>query len=300
MLENFLITGASGLIGSPLVARLLNNKANLIVGIDPVQKEGYQNYQHITHINEDINHIVSLLDKYKISKIVHVGAVSGPMLFNDQPNFIIENNLMFTMRLIEACRIYGKVNRFIFCSSISAYGKLDESNTTEEYRFAPENLYGATKASCDMLLKMYSHNYGLDIISLRLSTVYGPRRSTSCFINDIINSALNNNKLKLPFKKDLCWPYIYVEDAVSCIEKCLFHHKDHSYDYNVSGPDFPSYNQILKEIGLYVDNLQVTFSNKNSFDERKLFSIQKIKNEIDWKPNYSIKDGIRDYFLNMN
>ena len=99
--------------------------------------------------------------------------VSGPMLYNDKPNFIIENNITFTIRLIEACRVDGKINRFIFCSSISAYGYLGESNTTEEYRFDPENLYGATKASCDLLLKMYYQNYNLDIISLRISTVYG-------------------------------------------------------------------------------------------------------------------------------
>ena len=87
------------------------------------------------------------------------------------------------MYLIEASRIYKKINRFIFCSSISAYGELAESNTSEEYRFAPENLYGATKASCDLLLKKYYENYNMDIISLRLSTIYGHRRSTSCINN---------------------------------------------------------------------------------------------------------------------
>jgi nucleoside-diphosphate-sugar epimerase len=79
----------------------------------------------------------------------------------------------------------------------------------------------------------------------------------------------------------------------------LIHSKKHSYDYNVSGPDFPSYQEILEQINLYVENSQITFSNKNSFDERKLFSIEKIKNEIDWEPKYSIKHGIKDYFSNI-
>ncbi|MDA9807101.1 NAD(P)-dependent oxidoreductase [Alphaproteobacteria bacterium] len=297
-LDNVLITGASGLIGSPLVKKLLN-KVNFIVGVDPVHKDPQQNYKHLTDINQDVSDIVKLLTKYNISKIIHVGGVSGPMLHNDKPDLIVQNNVIFTMRLIEASRIYGKIKRFIFCSSISAYGKLNEINTNEEYRMAPENLYGATKASCDMLLKMYAQNYGLDIMSLRLSTVYGYRRSTSCFINDMINSAINNRTINLPFKKDLCWPYVYVKDVVSCIEKCLIHSKKHSYDYNVSGPDFPSYQEILEQINLYVENSQATFSNKNSFDERKIFSIEKIKNEIDWEPKYSIKQGIKDYFSNI-
>ena len=94
------------------------------------------------------------------------------MLANENPNIIIENNIFFTMYLTEAARICKKINRFIFCSSISAYGELAESDTTEDYRFAPENLYGATKASCDLLLKKYYENYNMDIISLRLSLIH--------------------------------------------------------------------------------------------------------------------------------
>ena len=221
------------------------------------------------------------------------------MLANEKPNLIIKNNIFFTMNLIEAARISKKINRFIFCSSISAYGELSESNTTEDYRFAPENLYGATKASCDLLLKKYYENYEMDIISLRLSTIYGHRRSTSCFINDIINSGINNKEITLPFKSDFCWPYVYVDDVVLCIEKCLFHQKEHFYDYNVSGPDFPSYHKIVNEVSQHIGNLQVNFSNHNSVSERKLFSLKKIKNDIQWEPKYSIERGIKDYIDNL-
>ena len=243
--------------------------------------------------------ILSLLKKNNITKIIHAGGISGPMLYNEKPNLIIENNIFFTMNLIEAARLYKEINRFIFCSSISSYGKLTKINIKEDYRFAPENLYGATKASCDMILKKYFENYGLDIISLRLSTIYGHNRKTSCFINDIINSGIKNRKITLPFKKDFCWPYIYVDDAVSCIEKCLFHNEKHFYDYNVSGPDFPSYEKIVNEISLHFKNLKVNFLNHNSITDRKLFSISKIKKDFRWKPNYPIEMGIKEYITNI-
>ena len=298
-LENILITGSSGLVGVPLVTKLLN-KSNLIVGIDPViNSECNENYKHISIPLNSVEDVTNLLEKYDITKIIHTGGISGPMLANENPNMIIENNIFFTMYLIEAARIYKKINRFIFCSSISAYGELAESDTTEDYRFAPENLYGATKASCDLLLKKYYENYKLDIISLRLSTIYGHRRSTSCFINDIINSGIKNNQITLPFKSDFCWPYVYVNDVVSCIEKCIFHKKEHFYDYNISGPDFPSYLTIFNEISQYIDNLQVNFSNHNSISDRKLFSLKKVKKDIQWEPQYSIERGIKDYINNL-
>ena len=139
----------------------------------------------------------------------------------------------------------------------------------------------------------------MDIMSLRLSTIYGHRRSTSCFINDIINSGIKNNKITLPFKSDFCWPYVYVNDVVSCIEKCIFHEKEHFYDYNISGPDFPSYQKIFNEISRYIDNLHVNFSNHNSISDRKLFSLNKVKKDIQWEPKYSIERGIRDYIDNL-
>ena len=298
-LENILITGSSGLVGAPLVTKLLN-KSNLIFGLDPViNLESDEKYKHISIPFRSVDDFASILKKYDITKIIHTGGISGPMLANEKPSLIIENNIFFTMNLIEAARICKKINRFIFCSSISAYGELSESNTMEDYRFAPENLYGATKASCDLLLKKYFENYEMDIISLRLSTIYGYRRSTSCFINDIINSGIKNNKITLPFKSDFCWPYVYVDDAVSCIEKCLFHEKEHFYDYNVSGPDFPSYDKIVKEVSKHIGDLKVNFSNYNSVSDRKLFSLKKIKNDILWEPEYSIEKGIKDYIDNL-
>ena len=276
-LDNILITGSSGLVGSPLVTKLLK-KSNLIIGLDPViNSENEEKYKHISISLKSVDDFASILKKYDITKIIHTGGISGPMLANEKPNLIIKNNIFFTMNLIEAARISKKINRFIFCSSISAYGELSESNTTEDYRFAPENLYGATKASCDLLLKKYYENYEMDIISLRLSTIYGHRRSTSCFINDIINSGIKNKEITLPFKSNFCWPYVYVDDVVSCIEKCLFHKKEHFYDYNVSGPDFPSYEKIVNEVSKHIDNLQVNFSNHNSVSERKLFSLKKLR-----------------------
>ena len=86
---------------------------------------------------------------------------------------------------------------------------------------------------------------------------------------------------------------------VSCIEKCVFHKKEHFYDYNISGPDFPSYLTIFNEISQYIDNLHVNFSNHNSISDRKLFSLKKVKKDIQWEPKYSIERGIKDYINNL-
>ena len=296
---NILVTGSSGLIGSPLVKKLFD-LGFFIIGLDPKQIiEESSQYKHIKKIDLNKEQILELLQKNNVSYVIHTGGVSGPMLFNDQPYEIIINNVFTTLNLMEACRVCKNINRVIFCSSISAYGDLIKKNTNETQKFLPTNLYGATKASCDLILEKYFQIYELDIIALRFSTVYGARRTTDCFIKDMINAAKEKKKIILPFRSDLKWPYIHVNDAVSSIVSSLKHQKNHNYSYNVSGPDFPSYGKISNEIKKYYKDFNPQFSNHNSLIKRELFSIEKIKNDISWKPGFDIKKGIKDFIGNL-
>ena len=293
-----LVTGSSGLLGVPIVKTLLKNGCN-VIGLDPIDlNEAHKNFHYFWSNNLDVETIHLCLEKYKINKIIHAGGVSGPMLFNDNPYIIINNNIFLTLNLIEAVRLYKKVQRVIFCSSISAYGELNEQNLDETHKFLPNNLYGATKASCDLMLEQYYQKYKLDIISLRLSTVYGHERKTDCFINDMIRSAIASKKIILPFKEELHWPYIYVNDCVDSIISCLFFEGTHRYSYNISGPDFPSYKQIYQKIKSFYKDFEVNFNTKNEYQKRELFSIEKIKGDIGWSQKYDINKGIEDLIKN--
>ena len=87
--------------------------------------------------------------------------------------------------------------------------------------------------------------------------------------------------------------------SLSNLRDLLFHEKEHFYDYNISGPDFPSYKKIVREVSQHINNLQVNFSNYNSISDRKLFSLKKVKKDIQWEPEYSIDKGIKDYIDNL-
>jgi UDP-glucuronate 4-epimerase len=290
-----LVTGSSGMVGYHLVQALLK-KDYKVIGIDPkpyVKK--LKNYTHFNDINININEFLTLFNKYNIVKVVHAGGISGPMLYNNKPYKVIDNNVFFTIKLVEACRIYKKINRIIYCSSIAAYGNLIKRNSTEQLKFAPNTIYGASKASSDLMLENFYNIYGLDIISLRFSVIYGPKRKTNSYIKDMINAAINHEKLFLPFKPNLCWPYIYIDDVISAIIKSLLHKKSHTFSYNVTGPDFPTYKRIFEIIKSFYNDFEVVFSKENSFSKLELFNIKKIKNDIEWKPSIDIEKGITKY-----
>ena len=293
--EAILVTGSNGMVGYHVVKKLL--KLNYkVVGIDPnLYSKKLKNYIHLSKINLNIDDFLFIFKKYNIVNIVHAGGVSGPMLFNDDPYKVINNNVFFTIKLVEACRLYKKISRVIYCSSIAAYGNLIIKNTNEDYKFSPNTIYGASKASSDLMLENFYNNYDLDIISLRFSVIYGPKRTTNSYIKDMINAAINNQKLYLPFESNLCWPYIYIDDVISAIVKSLFHKKVHSFSCNVTGPDYPTYQSIYEAIKLFHCNLDVIFSEYNSDIKLELFNIKKIASDIGWEPTFDIEKGIKKY-----
>ena len=298
--EAILVTGSNGMVGYHVVKKLL--KLNYkVVGIDPnLYSKKLKNYIHLSKINLNIDDFLFIFKKYNIVNIVHAGGVSGPMLFNDDPYKVINNNVFFTIKLVEACRLYKKISRVIYCSSIAAYGNLIIKNTNEDYKFSPNTIYGASKASSDLILENFYNNYDLDIISLRFSVIYGPKRTTNSYIKDMINAAINNQKLYLPFESNLCWPYIYIDDVISAIVKSLFHKKIHSFSYNVTGPDYPTYQSIYEAIKLFHSNLDVIFSEYNSDTKLELFNIKKIVSDIGWEPTFDIEKGIKKYIKFFN
>ena len=79
------------MVGAPLVTKLLN-KSNLVIGLDPViNSQSAEKYKHISIPIKSVDDFASILKKYDITKIIHTGGISGPMLANENPNIIIEN-----------------------------------------------------------------------------------------------------------------------------------------------------------------------------------------------------------------
>ena len=189
--------------------------------------------------------LLGLLKEHNVGKIVHAGGISGPMLSKDNPHHINHVNLLSTIDLAEAARQQG-VERFVYCSSGSAYGVTPESPVTEDTPFRPTSVYGATKAASDLVLMAFRDEYDLDVIGLRYSSVYGPRRATDCAIRTMIEDAMAKRPTKLYWGAGEFWPFVYVTDIVTATAAALDAPKTPQYAYNVAGPDMPAVQRIAE------------------------------------------------------
>jgi UDP-glucose 4,6-dehydratase len=141
-----------------------------------------------------INHV---LKSYEIEQVVHFAAQSHVQNSFDDSLQFTKDNILGTHVLLECCRKYGKITKFIHVSTDEVYGEsmnsVDEKHKTEHSILCPTNPYAATKAGAELIAQSYNHSYKMPIIITRGNNVYGPNQYPEKLIPRFIQ-LLQNDK----------------------------------------------------------------------------------------------------------
>jgi nucleoside-diphosphate-sugar epimerase len=250
-----LVTGSSGFLGRALVRRLLTNGCH-VAGLDPAPPRmvGYR------HLDDDLSNASRLrthLAAERPTHIIHAGGVSGPMVLSENPDRVMTINVGGTLNLLFAALDSG-VRTFIYCSSVSAVGNYYETTPIgEDYPLRPTTTYGCSKAAVDMVLRGLWGRVGLDLCSLRFTSIYGAGRQTSFVIDDIVTAAVDNRPVRVPPTGD--WPYIHVDDAADATIAACFSGSRRQLVYFLAYPEQVSVHDLAAAAGsarLEIDNEQ--------------------------------------------
>lgn len=295
-IETVLVTGSSGFIGYA-VARALAETGRQVVGLDPVSPA--QELSGVTTVQEelgDVRRMSKLLRAQNIDTVIHTGGISGPMLARDDPYLICEANVIGTVNLIEAARLHG-VRRFVSCSSAAAFGDTPPAPVPDDAPLRPINVYGATKGASDLILAAYRAQHGLDGISLRLSSVYGPGRQTDCVIRTMLSNALQGRPTHFDWGIGLRRHYLFVSDTVAAILCAIEAAPTEQFAYNIAGPDFTEMTRIGEIVGALVPGAEITFvSGPDPLGyRREELDISAAGRDLGFAPEYGIEKGIEAY-----
>ncbi len=294
--ETVLVTGSSGFIGFA-VARALAETGRDVVGLDPAPPA--DELPGVTAIGEglgDVRRMSELLRTRKIDTVVHTGGVSGPMLARDDPYSICEANVIGIVNLIEAARLHG-VRRFVTCSSAAAFGDTPPAPVPDDAPLRPINVYGATKGAGDLILAAYRAQHGLDGISLRLSSVYGPGRQTDCAIRTMLSNALAGRPTHFDWGIGHRRHYLFVSDAVAAVLSAIETARTEQFAYNIAGPDFVEMTRIGEIVSALVPGAEITFgSGPDPLGyRREELDISAAARDLGFAPQYGIDEGIAAY-----
>ena len=312
-----LVTGGTGFVGANIVKDLANNGHDVVSfdinGPDQLLQQFIgEAASKITFVQGDIVDPASIQllgQGHQIDKIVHaaVYTVNRTALEIERSRDVIAINLEGTANLLELARTQ-KVTRFVYVSSGAAYGTALPSDQTlnEETPPAPDNLYGITKFSSEMITRRYGELHGLSTVSVRLSTPYGPmervtgHRAVMSVFYDWIGRAVRGTTIS---PQDLAGgrDYIYISDIANGIRTVLDATSLPHNLYNITTGIWVTYQQILDAV--------VELSPETVFEvppsrpadsvgegySRGPLSGHRLFEDLGWTPKFELKEGLADY-----
>ena len=226
-----LVTGATGLIGSCLVDVLL--EANHSFGKHfTVYAMGRSEEKLVRRFGDTDVHCVAQnvtepITIEGLNYIIHAASNADPRSYAVYPVETILTNILGAKNVLD----YGKVNecRVLLTSTFEVYGKLDQDEYAEsDYGVVDLDLIRScspeSKRTAESLFKSYHDEYGVDCVTARLSSIYGPtmQANDSKAHAQFLMNGLEGKDIVLKSKGTQKRTYCYVMDAVSGILAVLF------------------------------------------------------------------------------
>lgn len=292
--QKVVVTGAAGLLGAA-VARRLAERGDEVVALDRAATRIPGDIQVQACDLGDVHRLYQLAGA-GIDGVIHCGAHSGPMVARDHPHSMVQVNVLGTANMLELARVLG-ARRFVYCSSTSAYGTTPTGIVPEDTLLRPTSLYGASKAASEYLVTAYADQFGLDGVSLRICWVYGPRRTTDCFIRGLIQDALVREPSRLAFGEDFNRHYVHVDDAARALVLALDAEKPSRRTYNITGGRCTSLGDVARIVKQVLPQADIVLqTGPDPVDDlQHQFDTQAAERDLDYRPQISLEAGIRSY-----
>ena len=309
-MKKILITGGAGFIGANFVHYILNKYDDYkVFNLDKLTyAANLDNLSSIENNNKNIfikgdicnkEFIENLFKKENFDIVVNFAAESHVDRSISDPSIFINTNVVGTQILLDACKKYN-VSRFHQVSTDEVYGDLplDRSDLlfNENNNINPSSPYSASKASADLIVKAYYKTFNLPVTISRCSNNYGKFQHEEKLIPLMIKRALNNDKLPVYGNGLNVRDWLHVYDHCSAID-LIIHEGKVGEIYNVGGNNEKSNIEIVKEILATLgksEELIYYVKDRKGHDLRYAINSLKLQNELNWKPKYSLDEGLKE------
>lgn len=298
-MQQVLVTGGAGYVGSVLVPKLL--KAGYRVKVIDLYiygenvLEAVKDDPGLEQIKGDIRDR-ALLEKIMpgCDAVIHLACISNDPSFELDPDLGKSINYDAFVTLVDVAKDKG-VKRFIYASSSSVYGIKETENVTENLSLQPLTDYSKYKALCEEVL-LAKREPGFVTLVLRPATVcgYSPRLRLDLTVNILTNHAINNGKITV-FGGQQKRPNIHIEDMTDLYVKSL-EWPDEAIDGNIFNAGYE--NHPVMEIAEMVRNVvgeKVEIVTTPTNDHRSYhISSEKIKQELGFVPQHTLEEAVGD------
>jgi dTDP-glucose 4,6-dehydratase len=319
-MQNLLVTGGSGFIGTNFIRYLLGNPdfSGRIINVDKLTYAGnpanledlterHPNRYYFSHTDIcDAPALSRICDEYQIDAICHFAAESHVDRSIACPDDFIQTNIVGTFNLLECARILGnRLHRFHHVSTDEVFGSLtDTGHFTEKTPYRPNSPYSASKAASDHLVRAYHKTYGLPITLSNCSNNYGPFQFPEKLIPLMILNALDGKPLPVYGSGKNVRDWLFVNDHCDAIWRVMQKGREGA-TYIIGGDNELENIHVVETICDILDQMKGTqkagsrrrliefVKDRPGHDFRYAIDFSKIKAELGWVPSESFETGIK-------
>ncbi|GLF88245.1 MULTISPECIES: GDP-mannose 4,6-dehydratase [Bacillus] len=303
--KNVFVTGCTGLLGSYLVKELIDQGAN-VTGLvrDQVPRSNLYQGSQFEKMNvvqgalEDMQTIERALGEYEIDTVFHLAAQAIVGVANRHPVSTFEANILGTWNVLEACRRQPLIKRVIVASSDKAYGDQEQLPYDEDMPLNGKHPYDVSKSCADLISHTYYNTYGLPVCITRCGNLYGGGDlNFNRIIPQTIQLVLEGKAPEIRSDGTFIRDYFYIEDAV----KAYLLLAEKMEEKGLAGEAFNFSNEIQLTVLELVDKilkamgseLKPRILNQGTHEiKHQYLSAEKARKLLDWKPDYSIDEGL--------
>jgi nucleoside-diphosphate-sugar epimerase len=299
------VTGAAGFIGSHLCEQLLD-EGHRVVGLDSfttyysreLKERNLANLRGrkgFVFFSVDLSRDDLAPYIHGIDWVFHLAAMPGLLQSWTHFDQYHQNNIVATQRLLEAIRTVPNLNRFIYASTSSVYGKFASGDET--LPLVPCSPYGVTKLAGENLCRVYCEEFDIPVVVLRYFSVFGPRQRPDMGYHKFIKAILNDEVISLTGDGTQIRGNTYVGDCVGATLSSV--NAPIGEVFNVGGGELVSMWEVIRKIErLTGRKARVQQLPERPGDQQQTGAdISKLTHHTGWKPSTSFEEGLRQQIL---
>jgi CDP-glucose 4,6-dehydratase len=301
-----LVTGATGLVGGWLVARLLDAGAEIVCLVrDWVPQSKLAADKLIERVQvvrgevQEQKLMERCLGEYEIDTVIHLAAQTIVTIANNNPISTFESNIAGTWALLEACRRSATVKQIVLASSDKAYGDSPTLPYNEMTPLQGRHPYDVSKSCADLLAQCYAESYRLPVVITRCGNFYGGGDlNWNRIVPGTIRSVLRGQRPVIRSDGNYVRDYFYVEDGAATYmqlaEAMAGDASLHGQAFNFSNESQVSVLDLVKKIlAVMRSDLQPDVRNQASNEIRHQYlSAAKARELLGWRPNFTLDEGL--------
>ena len=297
-MEQILITGVGGFIGSKVAKRFIQEGYE-VIGVDDLSSgcidnipEGVKFIKGDLSVKSTIRSIPS-----KCQRILHLAGQSSGEISFDDPVADLQKNTISTLNLIKF-GIANSVERFVYASSMSVYGEVQDRAINEDNVCVPLSCYGVGKYASEVYLRVYKKS--LPSVSLRMFNVYGPGQDMSNLRQGMVSiylaQALTSRNIEVKGSTERFRDFIFIDDVVEAWYRATTYNSALGQIINVGTGVRTSVSSLLDKICAIVPHSKYYVQGSTPGDQSGIFADnQKIESCLGMSSFTKLDEGLEKH-----